>query len=460
MASTKDHVEAYAYEGRRQATSLLTGSDRAGADPRRRLNRTTAGSLVVAVLAATGFGVAGLLGAGSGPAVPDSGAVLVKGDGGRYVAVNGVLHPALNLTSALLVGGGQVTEVRPDALGSRPRGLPVGIPNAPDALPQQGKLSAEPWTACTTSSAAPGSRTDLVIGPAPAEGRLGPDDALVVRYPDGRQWLLMQGRRFALDTTTQARLGLQLASPVSLPPEVLATVPEGPRIDMPQVAAKGTSPSRPIPGVPGVVGDLVHSSSAGLGDQYYVVEPDGLRAITPFVFLLLASSGARSVDVGPAVTSAAPVANVTAPGASGWPERKPKPVEVTPGRPVCFSTGPGAAPGKAPWQLDVSVPAAVPGVDVAPVAVTGGDTPGVLRSVRIPPGRGALVKAASSAGQDGAYTLVTDAGQRYALPGADAVHRLRYDPAAVKNVPAPFVNLLPSGPVLDPEAAQREFPGS
>src|SRR5689334_12254648 len=135
MASTRDHVAAYDYESRRRVTSLVLGADEAGLDPRRRLHRTPVGSIVIALPAMAGFGVAGLLGGGSGPSLPDSGAVLVKGQGDRYVVVDGVVHPALNLTSALLVGGGTLTEVRPDALDGKPRGLPVGIPDVPDALP-------------------------------------------------------------------------------------------------------------------------------------------------------------------------------------------------------------------------------------------------------------------------------------------------------------------------------------
>src|SRR5258708_29483887 len=107
MATTRDHVAAYDYENRRRVTSLVLGVDEAGQDPHRRLNRTQIGSAVIAVLVMAGFGVVGLLGGGSGPGLPDSGAVLVKGSGDRYVLVDGVLHPALNLSSALLVRGGK-----------------------------------------------------------------------------------------------------------------------------------------------------------------------------------------------------------------------------------------------------------------------------------------------------------------------------------------------------------------
>ena len=122
MATTKEQAEAYDYEARRQATTLVSGRDEARTDPRRRINRVTAAGVLVGVLVMAGFGIAGFLGAGRGPALPESGAVLVAGSGDRYVVVDGRLHPALNLASALLVGGGSVAQVRTSALDALPRG--------------------------------------------------------------------------------------------------------------------------------------------------------------------------------------------------------------------------------------------------------------------------------------------------------------------------------------------------
>ena len=81
MPTTKEQAEAYNYEGRRQATSLMTGHDEARNDPRRRINRVTVGGVLIAILLMAGFGLAGFLGAGRGPALPQSGAVLVAGSG-------------------------------------------------------------------------------------------------------------------------------------------------------------------------------------------------------------------------------------------------------------------------------------------------------------------------------------------------------------------------------------------
>ena len=95
----------------------------------------------------------------------------------------------------------------------------------------------------------------------------------------------------------------------------------------------------------------------------------------------------------------------------------------------------------------------LPGVVLAPgelaVFAKAGDVPGVVDQVVVPRGAGALVRATTASGGDGALTLVTDSGLRFAIPTPDAA------PA----VPAPFVALLPAGPALDPEVAAQEFTG-
>jgi hypothetical protein len=108
-------------------------------------------------------------------------------------------------------------------------------------------------------------------------------------------------------------------------------------------------------------------------------------------------------------------------------------------------------------RFSLPATADVPGQQ--PVYSLVGDLPGVADAILVPRGGGALVRSATSSDGDGALTLVTDSGQRYAVPSPDAAVRLRYDPAAAPTVPAPFVALLPAGPALDPELAAREFTG-
>jgi type VII secretion protein EccB len=457
MATTRDHVAAYDYETRRRVTSLVLGVDEAGRDPRRRLNRTLLGSLVIAVLVMAGFGIAGLLGGGGGPELPESGAVLVKGTGDRYVVVNGVLHPVLNLSSALLVGGGTLTEVRASALNGKPRGLPVGIPEAPDNLPK--RLTNGPWTVCAVPS---GSQVvpptvEVLIGlPAPNQGRLGPDAGVVVDGGDA-SWLVTLGRRYRLTGNTRTVLGLQATRSMPVPVQVLDTLPEGPEIAIPAVT-RGGAPAVPLP-VRASVGDVIRTEVPGQPTAFFVVQPDGIRAITPLTATLLVAGGSGTVSADPAVLTNSPTSRQPAPDRPGWPKQVPTPLDPAHGQPLCVSTTPGAPPGDAPWAAVVSVPPELPAPNGTGPVVTG-DLPGVTTSVALTPGAAALVLATTSAGQDGGFNLVTESGQRFPITSADAASRLHLDPAAAGRLPLPFVALLPSGPALDPEAAAREFRGS
>jgi type VII secretion protein EccB len=455
MATTREQVAAYDYESRRRVTSLVLGADEAGRDPRRRLNRTLFGSAIIGVLVMAGFGIAGLLGGGRGPALPESGAVLVKGSGDRYVVVDGVLHPALNLSSALLVGGGTLTEVRASALDGKPRGLPVGIANAPDNLPD--RLTTGAWTVCVlpSDSQVVLPQVEVLIGlAAPTAGVLGNYGAVVASQGQA-SWLISQGRRYRLTGNTRTALGLQRTRQLEIPGQVLDTVPEGPEIAIPQVP-RGERPGVPLP-VQAVVGDLVRSDVTGQ-PEYFLVRADGLTPISGLTYQLLAAGGGRTVDAGTANVASAPQSTQVSPGPAGWPDRVPTAVDPQRGQPLCVSTVPGRPAGDAPWSATVSLPAAMP--DQPSVATKTGDLPGVATSVAIEPGTGALVLATTSAGEDGGYTLVTESGQRFPIASPDAVARLHLNPAAASHLPLPFVALLPAGPTLDPDAAAQEFPGT
>ncbi|WP_433220644.1 type VII secretion protein EccB [Dactylosporangium sp. CS-047395] len=458
MATTRDHVAAYDYESRRRVTSLVLGVDEAGQDPNRRLNRTLIGSAVIAVLVMAGFGIAGLLGGGSGPALPDSGAVLVKGTGDRYVLVDGVLHPALNLSSALLVGGGKPTEVRPSVLDGKRRGLPVGIPGAPDGLPQ--RLTTGPWTVCVLPSGSTVVRAEVEVlagAPAPTENVLGPASA-VVAEDGGTSWLITSGRRYRLTGNTRAVLGLQNARSMAVPPRVLDTLPEGPEIAIPAIQ-RGGAPKATLP-VQANIGDVVQTQVAGQPASYSLVQSDGLGPITAFTATLLLAGDSKLVKGDPGAANTA-TSQQPVPGKAGWPKEVPTGVDPVRGQPLCVSTKPGTPPGDAPWAATVSLPPAMPASNAAPpIATKAGTDTDLATSVALVPGTGVLVLATTTAGQDGGYNLVTESGQRFPIVSTDAVQRLQMSPTAAARLPLPFVALLPSGPTLDPEAAAKEYQGA
>src|ERR1700754_1703294 len=325
MATTREQAEAYNYEGRRQATSLMTGEDEARSDPRRRINRVTAAGVLVGVLVMAGFGIAGFLGAGRGPGLPESGAVLLSGTGDRYVVIEGRLHPALNLASALLVGGGSTTQVRASRLDSLPRGLPVGIPDAPAALPQPQRLTDAPWTVCAVPSGAPTLPPDVTVEigiPEPTVGRIESGTAVVAVSGDGTPWLLHDGRRYRLVDNAPVLLGLQAAVPVRLPDPLLDLLPEAAPIALPALPDRGA----PVEGVPSewVAGDLLRVVAGGALRQSFAVLGDGLSPVSDLTAALLIASGGHEVTASPAAVSAARQSSAPRPGRRDWPEMVPR----------------------------------------------------------------------------------------------------------------------------------------
>ncbi|WP_052851273.1 type VII secretion protein EccB [Streptomyces avicenniae] len=460
MATTSEQAEAYAYENRRRTTSLIRGTDEARHDPRRRLNRGLGGGIAIGILIMAGFGIAGWLGGGRGPALPASGAV-IAGDGDRYVVTEGVVHPALNLASALLVGGGQLTEVRQGVLNDAPRGLPVGIEGAPDALPGEGDLVTGDWTLCAIPAERGGEPTGTALyisvpGVAPPEGT--PSTTLLAETEDGRLWLLTEGRRHLISEGVRGLLDLQRAEPQPLPADIIATVPEGPEIEIP--ATSGDTGAAPAAGAlpfEASVGDLAHTEGAGQNPQYFLVRPDGLLSISQVVHRLLSADAPADHTITSADAARATPSQDEAPGNSAWPDLLPQAQEPGRDQPVCISTPPGGQPSDTPWQATVHLPGVMPEPpDMQPVVAIDGSRLGEIDRIWIPTGSGVVVRATTSAGSGGTYTLVTDSGTAFPFASPDAVQRLRYTPGDAPSLPQSFVRLLPHGPVLDPEAAGRE----
>ncbi|WP_049580706.1 type VII secretion protein EccB [Streptomyces sp. SBT349] len=462
MATTREQAEAYAYANRRMSTSLLRGADEARLDPRRRLNRSLGAGVAVGVLVMAGFGVAGWLGGGRGPALPTSGAVVVGDSGDSYVIAEGVAHPALNLASALLAGGGRPTEVRQATLDEAPRGLPVGIPGAPDALPEADDLLDGDWTLCATPAETGGDpvQTALYVSVpgVPTGNAASGGTTLLVEAEDGGLWLLTQGRRHAVEPAIRDLLGL-LRQPVRLPAEMIVTVPEGPAITIPDPGpGAGDEPEVELP-FDAAVGDIAHTDEDGATRQHYLVRPEGLVPISGLVHTLLSGGAGSDHRISASDAAHAPRTGGD-PGDPAWPEEVPEAEALERNEPVCVSTPPGSQPGDAPWRATVHLPGTMPAPeDTVPVEADDGGRLGLLDRIYLPAGSGTLVRAATSAGTGGTYTLVTDGGTAYPLASPDAAERLGYDPALARSMPTAYVDLLPAGPVLAPEAAAREHEG-
>jgi type VII secretion protein EccB len=461
MVSTRDQVEAYTFATRRQVLALLRGDDAVATDPRRRLNRSLIGGALVAVVALAVTGVLGFLSGGGSASLPKQGVIVDASSGAAYVRIGDIVHPALNVASAKLIAGPQVTKVSASALGSAPRGLPVGIPGAPDALPPPGRLSRGGWTVCSTASQANAARPQVVVSIGATVPRpLPAGAAAVVRPPDGTAWLLDDGMRYQVGEAAATLLRLDQVSPVPIEPAVLQLVPEGPPLAVPALPDAGSPPAVSLP-FGAAVGDLLKVDNGTAQPGLYVVLADGVAPVDPFAYALLAG-GARQSHTVPASDIVSVPAHTRPPIPGLWPKRAlTGPVAPPPGEPLCVSYDPAAAHTAAAWPVTVSEPTAVPlAAHATPVLPASGSLPTAATAIAVPAGSGALVKATAAGGVDGVYTLVTDSGLRFGVADAGAVGRLGYDAASAVPVPLPFVALLPAGPGLDPTAAAVEYGGA
>ncbi|PRZ43055.1 type VII secretion system ESX-1 transmembrane protein B [Antricoccus suffuscus] len=221
MTTPAAEAEAQSYAARRRTAALLSGDPDLTRDPIRRARRTAVASLVLACVTVAAVALVGFMTGLSTAEIPDNGSIAVKGSTDRYVVIDGVVHPALNLGSAMLAGGGKITTVGAEAVAQAPKGPPVGIPGAPDVLPRSEQFAHGPWTVCATADP---QRLHLIIGLPPPKP-LAAGTAAVIRDSAGAAWLLAADGRYRLPAQTQAILGLSDSPSVVLSDDLLGVIP-------------------------------------------------------------------------------------------------------------------------------------------------------------------------------------------------------------------------------------------
>ncbi|WP_107077884.1 type VII secretion protein EccB, partial [Micromonospora sp. MH33] len=297
MPSRQDQLHSYQFTVQRAVAALVMRETDPAQSPFRRLAGAGLASVLVAVIALGGVALYGLF-AGGGSSWRDPGAVIVeKESGARFVYREERLHPVLNYASALLVIGAERPKtvlVSRRSIEGVPRGLPLGIADAPDSLPAPARLAGGAWTVCSVTAAEAGrtqARSALLIGRDATGGRPLGDEGLLLRHPDGSLHLLWHERRYLLRDTDRvlAALAATRERAMPVPPALLNTVPAGADLAPPAVPGLGTS-STAVTGA--TVGDVYLVRNSGGGRQYAVAERSGLAGITELqAALLLARTG-------------------------------------------------------------------------------------------------------------------------------------------------------------------------
>ncbi len=453
--ATRDQVDAYRFALRRLETALVRGDPVPLHEQVRAQRRAVAAGAVLGVLGLAGAALFAV----ASPAPDWRAQSLVVGDpsGALYAVARGPdrLVPVANAVAGRLVlaalGSSPPAATAPvavadAALAAAPRTAAAAVPGAVAVDPQQ--RLAPRWAICDEVEAAPaGPRlvgTTVLGGAAPAADA-GATGALLA-VPGGGTWLVTGGRRHRIDLRDAAlrvALGLADRRPRPASPGLVSALPEGPPLAVPDVPDAGAAGPR---AVPGRVGDVLVTPTAGGAPRHLVVHRGGLQEVPPLAAHVLAAASGRAMEqVGPEVVAG--VAAVRRLDLAGWPDA-PRLVEPDEAPALCWtwSGEPGADPVGGTHLGRVSAPAAVtlsradgagPGVDA--VAVGAG---GAVRATApgVPAGVGTLWLVSASGVAHGVADDATATALRTTAP----------EPA-----PEAALRLLPTGPVLDVAQADR-----
>jgi type VII secretion protein EccB len=461
MQSRKDQVQAYFFVVGRLVAAVTHGRPDVLQPPNKRTSSgVVLGFMVAAVLAGI-FGVYGIFVPGGDNSWRTAGAIVMDDStGARYVYLDGQLRPVLNYSSARLVsgkaGGGNVISVSRSSLKDAPIGQPIGIPGAPDALPDSGKLRDSAWTECVQ----PDGTVTLLLGTEEAGSPALAGQGMVVSTSDGSTYLVWQGKRYRMtERTVLETLGYGDVRPVAVVPSWLNPIPAGPDITLPQIPAAG-QPGPVIDNRQSRIGQVYKIHNAALGfDQLYLVRADGVSSLSrTSAALILAGPAAEAaypdspvqpIEVGPAALSGVPVSS-GADLAAGLPVDPPVIVTPSPADLPCIKFTPSAQGGMSA-AVELISANRVTSRSVPTAAHKAGET---ADRVAVPPGAGVLAKELPAPGAaPGTTYLVTEVGTRFPLADPGVIGALGYSESSAVQVPGELLDLLPTGPLLSTSGA-------
>ncbi|SDZ35908.1 type VII secretion protein EccB [Micromonospora pattaloongensis] len=465
MPSRQDQLHSYQFMVQRVVAALVMRETDPPQSPFQRAAGATLASVLIAAIAIGGVAVYGALVGGGATNWRDPNAVIVEEESGaRYVYRDEKLHPVLNYASALLIVGSpepRTVRVSAKSIEGVTRGTPLGIVDAPDALPAADRLAAGPWTICSLPAGDGGRatvRSALLVGAAPTGGEPLGDDGVLARHPDGSLYLIWHNRRHLLRDRDIVLDALAWTNARALPvaPALLNALPAGADLARIPIVDEG-QPSAAVPDA--TIGEVFVVESQGGGRQFAVAQRDGLAGITQVqADLLITALGGQSRPTPLSqgrFNTIEKLPELVPSGAAAPPASTPKLAETSAGA-VCGQVRDDGG------VFELRVGAAAPDVTNAPRTGARSAEGGALADhVVVAPGRGAVVEAAAAPGATGgAISVVTDLGRRYAVAGGDVLATLGYGGVKPLRLPASLVALVPAGRALDPAAARAPAPQS
>ena len=476
MQSRRDQVQAHQFVVSRLVTGLLRADPDEPETPVQRTQRGVFVGALLAIVVCVGFLVYGFAKPGGATAWRKPGTLVMEKETGTRYFYDGTLRPVRNHASArLLTAPGSVMQkVSSSSLRGTAHGAPVGIEDAPDALPAAGDLSDGPWDVCaSTGRTSSGDRrpvTELFVDAERAVRGLPRDRAVLVRA--GEEFhLLWRGNRYRLPggRTAADALGYGGAQPLAVSGAFLQALPAGPDLAAPRTPGLGEDGPR-LDGRPSAVGTVYGVPAPGGGQQHYLLHRAGLVPVTGTQAALLLGDPRtlRAAYGDSAAASARPLSSralneARAPwegdGAAireageALPQVPPALESVADGLSLCSRLSPQGERGTTVQLVFAGTRSGAAG---APAVAATRPACAPVDAVIVPAGRGGLVRVLGASGRQvgtSAY-LVTDTGVKYRIAGKDAAEALGYDLATdAQAVPSTLVGMLPTGPDLSPEAA-------
>jgi len=449
VASRQDQLHSHQFTVQRVVSALVMRETDPERSPFRRTAGATLAGVLFAVLALAGVAVYGVFAPGGGNWRDGSAVIVERESGARYVYVGGALHPVPNYASALLVIGSPqahpVTVAR-SAIDGVPRGAPLGIPGAPDPLPDRARLVGAPWALCSAPFQDGTAQSVVYLGRAPGGGVELPDGTgLLAATPGGTGYLIWRHHRYRISRLALGALAWGAEPLIPVAPAFVDGLDAAPDLAAPSVPGPAGGPSK----VPGArIGQVVAETVPGGGRQYAVALAGGLAAVSELqAALLLAGSGTGQKELSPAqFTAELTQAPLIPTGPLAPPATRPALAH-----PHFADRGLCVAVGGTRDAVTYDVPVA----SSAPPAAASGALPAVRADrVAVEPGRGAVVAAQPSPGAPGALSVVSELGIRYPVPSEDVLATLGYSGVVPVGLPSALVALLPVGPALDPAAAR------
>jgi type VII secretion protein EccB len=436
VQNRRDHVQAHRFAVGRLVSALLAGDAAPLEIPMRRGTLGVQFGALVAMLLAAGCAVFGLIVPPTNTAWRKPGSIVVESEtGNRFIYLGKQLYPIANYASALLIAGddAKVVTVSRDTLEGVRLGPEIGIPGAPDDVPPASALLTGERAVCLPR----GSGNELVdLDPVGHTTPVPPNRWILLAGPDHAKYVLWNGEKFPLPSHAElVALNLVAQEPIDVSAAWLSELPTGPALAAPRIPGAGSAgPS--VAGGPARVGQLFEATAAG-AQELYVLRSDGLAPISRTEFALLSA----------------------VPGAA-WPKRVNADdiaaARISQDRSLLTAvpdllSGSAFSPGGSALCVRRGAGATQRGTVVTEPVVSGSRTSGLL----VPTGEGMLVEAQSeqSSASPQLY-LITDTGRKYPLAGSTTVAALGYSQVTVRTLPDKLLDLAPTGPTLDPDAAK------